>query len=75
MSSIWQKAQTIIRQQLPEDRYERWFRSILSVTRQKNQFIIAMPTEVARDWMEENMSYIVKEALWTPCLSLFIKTN
>ena len=49
MSSIWQKAQTIIRQQLPEDRYERWFRSILSVTRQKNQFIIAMPTEVARD--------------------------
>lgn len=65
MSNIWQKAQNLIRQQIPEDRYERWFRSILSVTRQKNQFIIAMPTEVARDWMEENMSYIVKEALCT----------
>lgn len=65
MSNIWQKAQTIIRQQIPEDRYERWFRSILSVTRQKNQFIIAMPTEVARDWMEENMSHIVKNALCT----------
>ncbi len=63
MSSIWQKTQNIIKQQIPEDRYERWFRSILSVTRQKNQFIIAMPTEVARDWMEENMSHIVRDAL------------
>lgn len=64
MSNIWQKAQTIIRQQLPADRYERWFSSILSVTRQKDQYIIAMPTEVARDWMEENMSYIIKQALY-----------
>ena len=60
---IWQAAQEELRFQLSKPSYETWLKNASLVGREKNAFKIGVPTKLAKDWLEDRYSAMIKETL------------
>jgi chromosomal replication initiator protein len=60
---IWQAAQEELRFQLSKPSYETWLKNASLVSREKNAFRIGVPTKLAKDWLEDRYSAVIKETL------------
>ena len=60
---IWQAAQEELRFQLSKPSYETWLKNASLVSREKNAFKIGVPTKLAKDWLEDRYSAMIKETL------------
>ncbi len=60
---IWQAAQEELRFQLSKPSYETWLKNASLVGRDKNDFKIGVPTKLAKDWLEDRYSAMIKETL------------
>jgi chromosomal replication initiator protein len=60
---IWQAAQEELRFQLSKPSYETWLKNASLVGRDHNTFRIGVPTKLARDWLEDRYSAVIKETL------------
>jgi chromosomal replication initiator protein len=60
---IWQAAQEELRFQLSKPSYETWLKNASLVGREQNTFRIGVPTKLARDWLEDRYSAVIKETL------------
>jgi chromosomal replication initiator protein len=60
---IWQAAQEELRFQLAKPSYETWLKNASLVGREKNAFKIGVPTKLAKDWLEDRYSAVIKETL------------
>ncbi len=60
---IWQAAQEELRFQLSKPSYETWLKNASLVGRDKNAFKIGVPTKLAKDWLEDRYSAMIKETL------------
>ncbi len=60
---IWQAAQEELRFQLSKPSYETWLKNAALVGREKNAFKIGVPTKLAKDWLEDRYSAMIKETL------------
>src|SRR5438445_11683313 len=60
---IWQAAQEELRFQLSKPSYETWLKNASLVGREKNAFKIGVPTKLAKDWLEDLYSAMIKETL------------
>ena len=60
---IWQAAQEELRFQLSKPSYETWLKNASLVGREKNDFKIGVPTKLAKDWLEDRYSAMIKETL------------
>jgi chromosomal replication initiator protein len=60
---IWQAAQEELRFQLSKPSYETWLKNASLVGREKNDFRIGVPTKLAKDWLEDRYSAMIKETL------------
>src|ERR671936_2369844 len=60
---IWQAAQEELRFQLSKPSYESWLKNASLVGREKNSFRIGVPTKLAKDWLEDRYSAMIKETL------------
>src|SRR5207237_8668130 len=60
---IWQAAQEELRFQLSKPSYETWLKNASFVAREKNAFKIGVPTKLAKDWLEDRYSAMIKETL------------
>ncbi|HYY46223.1 MAG TPA: chromosomal replication initiator protein DnaA [Candidatus Angelobacter sp.] len=60
---IWQAAQEELRFQLSKPSYESWLKNASLVGREKNSFKIGVPTKLAKDWLEDRYSAMIKETL------------
>ena len=57
---IWQAAQEELRFQLSKPSYETWLKNASLVGREKNAFKIGVPTKLAKDWLEDRYSAMIK---------------
>src|SRR5205085_4313789 len=62
-AQIWQAAQEELRFQLSKPSYETWLKNASLVGREKNAFKIGVPTKLAKDWLEDRYSAMIKETL------------
>ncbi len=60
---IWQAAQEELRFQLSKPSYETWLKNASLVGREKNAFKIGVPTKLAKNWLEDRYSAMIKETL------------
>src|SRR5256712_9595461 len=60
---IWQAAQEELRFQLSKPSYETWLKKSSLVSRERNAFKIGVPTKLAKDWLEDGYSAMIKETL------------
>src|ERR1700704_1561520 len=60
---IWQAAQEELRFQLSKPSYETWLKNASLVGREKNAFKIGVPTKLAKDWLRDRYSAVVKETV------------
>jgi chromosomal replication initiator protein len=60
---IWQAAQEELRFQLSKPSYESWLKNASLVARERNAFKIGVPTKLAKDWLEDRYSAMIKETL------------
>jgi chromosomal replication initiator protein len=60
---IWQAAQEELRFQLSKPSYETWLKNASLVGRERNAFKIGVPTKLAKDWLEDRYSAMIKETL------------
>ncbi|HEY8677816.1 MAG TPA: chromosomal replication initiator protein DnaA [Candidatus Dormibacteraeota bacterium] len=60
---IWQAAQEELRFQLSKPSYETWLKNASIVGREQNSFRIGVPTKLAKDWLEDRYSAMIKETL------------
>jgi chromosomal replication initiator protein len=60
---IWQAAQEELRFQLSKPSYETWLKNASLVGRERNSFTIGVPTKLAKDWLEDRYSAMIKETL------------
>jgi len=60
---IWQAAQEELRFQLSKPSYETWLKNASLVARDRNIFRIGVPTKLAKDWLEDRYSAVIKETL------------
>ncbi len=60
---IWQAAQEELRFQLSKPSYETWLKNAALVEGDRNAFRIGVPTKLARDWLEDRYSAVIKETL------------
>ena len=61
---VWLSARDILRQRLNEDTYNRWIRSIQPISYEKeSEFILGVSDDFFADWLEENFSEVIGEAL------------
>src|SRR5438445_4492798 len=60
---IWQAAQEELRFQLSKPSYETWLKNASLVSRERNAFRIGVPTKLAKDWLEDRYSAVIKESL------------
>ena len=60
---IWQAAQEELRFQVSKPSYETWLKNASLVGREKNAFKIGVPTKLAKDWLEDRYSAMIKETL------------
>src|SRR2546429_8572842 len=60
---IWQAAQEELRFQLSKPSYETWLKNASLVGREKNAFKIGGPTKLAKDWLGDRYSAMIKETL------------
>src|SRR5690349_17685556 len=60
---IWQAAQEELRFQLSKPSYETWLKNTSLVGQERNSFKIGVPTKLAKDWLEERYSAMIKETL------------
>ena len=60
---IWQAAQEELRFQLSKPSYETWLKNASLVSRERNAFRIGVPTKLAKDWLEDRYSAVIKETL------------
>jgi chromosomal replication initiator protein len=60
---IWQAAQEELRFQLSKPSYETWLKNASLLAREKNSFKIGVPTKLAKDWLEDRYSAVIKETL------------
>ena len=60
---IWQAAQEELRFQLSKPSYETWLKNASLVGQEKNAFRIGVPTKLAKDWLEDRYSAVIKETL------------
>ena len=61
---IWLSARDTLRQRLNEDTYNRWIRSIQPINYNgDNEFILGVSDDFFADWLEENFSEVIREAL------------
>ena len=60
---IWQAAQEELRFQLSKPSYETWLKNASLVGRERNAFTIGVPTKLAKDWLEDRYSAMIKETL------------
>src|SRR3977135_151970 len=60
---IWQAAQEELRFQLSKPSYETCLKNASLVGRERNAFKIGVPTKLAKDWLEDRYSAMIKETL------------
>ena len=60
---IWQAAQEELRFQLSKPSYETWLKNASLVAQEQNAFRIGVPTKLAKDWLEDRYSAMIKETL------------
>jgi chromosomal replication initiator protein len=60
---IWQAAQDELRFQLSKPSYETWLKNASLVAGDRNSFKIGVPTKLAKDWLEDRYSAVIKETL------------
>src|SRR5207248_10724337 len=60
---IWQAAQEELRFQLSKPSYETWLKNASLVSRERNAFRIGVPSKLAKDWLEDRYSAVIKETL------------
>ncbi len=61
---IWLSARDVLRQRLNEDTYNRWIRTIQPIEYDgDNEFILGVSDDFFADWLEENFSGEIEEAL------------
>jgi len=62
---VWEIAQEELRLQFSRPSFETWIRKASLITRRDNVFTIGVPTKLARDWLEERYTGVIKETLST----------
>jgi len=60
---IWAKVLDLIRMDIKQSSFDRWFSSILSVSRKGNAILIAVPDEYAQSYMEQAFSQMIRNSL------------
>ncbi len=60
---IWQAAQEELRFQLSKPSYETWLKNAALLSFDNNSFRIGVPTRLAKDWLEDRYSALIKETL------------
>ncbi len=60
---IWQAAQEELRFQLSKPSYETWLKNAALLSLDNNAFRIGVPTKLAKDWLEDRYSALIKETL------------
>ena len=61
MEQIWDKVLSLVKMDIKETSYKRWFNSIISVKRQGNTVFIAVPDEYAQEYMSKSYSSLLKD--------------
>ncbi|MHB8507766.1 MAG: chromosomal replication initiator protein DnaA [Candidatus Dormibacteria bacterium] len=61
--NIWQAAQEEWRYQIARPSYEAWLKNANLLSLQDRTFHIGVPTKLAKDWLEDRYSAIIKETL------------
>ena len=60
---IWQAALEELRFQLAKPSFETWLKNASLVSHEKNSFRIGAPTKLAKEWLEDRYSAMIKETL------------
>ncbi len=60
---IWQAAQEELRFQVSRPSYETWLKNAALLSLENNAFRIGVPTKLAKDWLEDRYSALIKETL------------
>ncbi len=60
---IWQAAQEELRFQLSKPSYETWLKNASLVAADRHAFRIGVPTKLAKDWLEDRYSAVIRETL------------
>jgi len=61
--NIWQAAQEEWRFQIAKPSYEAWLKNANLLSLEGRTFHIGVPTKLAKDWLEDRYSAIIKETL------------
>jgi chromosomal replication initiator protein len=61
--NVWQAAQEELRFQIAKPSYEAWLKNANLISLDEGNFHIGVPTKLARDWLEDRYSAIIKETL------------
>ncbi len=61
--NIWQAAQEEWRFQIAKPSYEAWLKNANLLSLEGRKFHIGVPTKLAKDWLEDRYSAIIKETL------------
>jgi chromosomal replication initiator protein len=63
MQQIWQAAQEELRFQLARPGYETWLANAVLVDSDGHTFTIGVPTRLARDWLIERYTVVIRETI------------
>ena len=64
MEQIWVKVLDLVKMDIKESSYQRWFNSILSVKRQGGSVYISVPDEYAQEYMAEAFSSLLQDCFF-----------
>ncbi len=65
MDKIWTRVLQLIKLEIKESSFERWFSAIEAVARQGDSVLITVPDKYAQSYMEQSFSQIVEKCLHT----------
>jgi chromosomal replication initiator protein len=63
LTLIWNEAKAQLRGKVNEPTFRLWFERTLPLDLADNTFVLAVPTQFARDWVEGRFAPLVREAL------------
>lgn len=60
---VWQKCLAFIKDNVPDNTYDQWFKPIQSVSLKDGKLIVSLPSYVYFEWLEKNALKLLKTAI------------
>ncbi|MEM7738799.1 MAG: chromosomal replication initiator protein DnaA [Deinococcota bacterium] len=62
-NAIWEDLMTFVQDKIPEFEFQTWFKQVSPLGVQDGCFMIGVPHSFARDWLKNNYSEVLEQAL------------